>query len=453
MVAVKQVRVRMVRPGGIGDCFLLSFPKPDGMSHMLIDCGVLKGTKEGGDRMRAAVADIIKTTEGRLDLLVVTHEHWDHVSGLIQAEDEFKGLTIGQVWLAWTERPDDDLAKQLREQRAKARQAVDAARQKLKLSAAPAASGVLQALDGLSQFSGDFGAAGGKGTAAAMTWARARPGAQWLSPEDDPRTIPGADGVRVFVLGPPKNPERLEQSDPSRRTPEVYQLAGGTDQGFMAAFIGSGGMASGHPFDPSFEKSADKAKEDSFFRTRYYSAEDWRQIELDWLGAAERLALQLDSDTNNTSLVLAIELVDSGRVLLFPGDAQIGNWLSWEPLTWQVKDRNGERVTVTTHDLLARTVLYKVGHHASHNATLREKGLELMKSTELAAMISVYEEQAHDQGKNGWEMPFPPLLQRLEEKTSNRVFRADHGVPAGWPKEMPNKYKETDDAIDYWIDM
>ena len=451
---MKQVRVRMVRPGGIGDCFLLSFPKPDGMSHMLIDCGILKGTREGGDRMRAAVADIVKTTQGRLDLLVVTHEHWDHVSGFIQAESEFKDLSIGEVWLAWTERPDDDLAKQLRKQKAQARRAVDAARQKLKLSAAPAASAVLQALDSLSQFSGDFGAAGGRGTAAAMTWARERPGAQWLSPEDDPRTIPGVDGVRVFVLGPPKNPERLRQSDPSKRTPEVYQLAGGTDLGFMAALDDSGSMAAGHPFDPSFEKSVDKAKGDSFFRDLYYSAEDWRQIELDWLGAAERLALQLDSDTNNTSLVLAIELVESGRVLLFPGDAQVGNWLSWEPLAWNVKDRNGERVTVTAHNLLARTVLYKVGHHASHNATLMEKGLELMQSTELAAMISVYEEQAHDQGRNGWEMPFGPLLQRLEEKTSrNGVFRADHGVPAGWPKTMPGKYSETDDAIDYLIEL
>lgn len=33
---------------------------------------------------------------------------------------------------------------------------------------------------------------------------------------------------------------------------------------------------------------------------------------------------------------------------------------------------------VTAHELLARTVFYKVGHHGSHNATLRALGLELM---------------------------------------------------------------------------
>ena len=119
------------------------------------------------------------------------------------------------------------------------------------------------------------------------------------------------------------------------------------------------------------------------------------------MNAAEGLALKLDSDTNNTSHALAIELIDSGRVLLFPGDAQVGNWLSWDSLEWQVNDRNGVPSKVTVPSLLARTVLYKVGHHASHNATLREKGLELIESPELVAMIPVYEEQAHAQGTKG----------------------------------------------------
>src|SRR5437867_12940176 len=94
-------------------------------------------------------------------------------------------------------------------------------------------------------------------------------------------------------------------------------------------------------------------------------------------GAAE-FALNLDSDTNNTSLALAFELND-GRVLLFPGDAQVGNWESWhvdadgKPRSWQVNGRD-----VIARKLLERTVLYKVGHHGSHNATLREQGLERM---------------------------------------------------------------------------
>jgi len=527
---MNQIRVRMYRQEGIGDCFLLSFPKSEGMAHMLIDGGVLKGTEDGKARMQAIVRDIAKTTAcleppgSHLDVLVVTHEHWDHVSGFLQAENEFKQLSIGEVWLAWTEKTGDALADQLREQRAKARKTVDAARQKLQISAIPAATTVLKALNNLSLFDGDLDVAGGNSTAAAMTWVREKTGAPvcFLNPGEEPRTIPGIDGVRAFVLGPPKDTTLLKQSDPSKQTPEVYQLARETDLGFSAALLDeclfsiglnfvdeldkggplspalrnefrqeiliaevtvtvqeagrkwaiidpgkeyhilrengklnvyAKGVDAGRPFDASFEVPIAKAKDDSFFRKFYYSADEWRQIELDWLGTAERLALQLDSDTNNTSLALAIELVDNGHVLLFPGDAQVGNWRSWEPLEWTVKDRNGEPMKVKSKDLLARTVLYKVGHHASHNATLRENGLELMQSPELAAMIPVDEEQAHAQGKGGWEMPFGPLLKRIQEKTLGRVIRADTGVPDTWPAGMVARPVANDLYIDYMIEL
>ena len=95
---------------------------------------------------------------------------------------------------------------------------------------------------------------------------------------------------------------------------------------------------------------------------------DWRRIDNDWLAAAEQLALNLDSDTNNTCLALAFEwgVPGEGQVLLFPGDAQVGNWLSWRRQQYQAGGR-----TLTADQLMQHTILYKVGHHASHNATLR----------------------------------------------------------------------------------
>ena len=76
----------------------------------------------------------------------------------------------------------------------------------------------------------------------------------------------------------------------------------------------------------------------------------------------------MNDKTNNASLVLAFEMGPGGKVLLFAADAQRGNWLSWTRGTWDDGDK-----TVTASDLLARTVLYKVGHHGSHNATLSGK--------------------------------------------------------------------------------
>jgi hypothetical protein len=122
---------------------------------------------------------------------------------------------------------------------------------------------------------------------------------------------------------------------------------------------------------------------------------------------------------------LAIELKKSGSVLLFPGDAQVGNWLSWEDVTWQV---DGEEVT--SRDLLARTVLYKVGHHGSHNATLREKGLERMTDDRLAAMIPVDGKMAE---KKRWKMPYEPLYERLQSLCKGRIIRLDTGTPEDKP--------------------
>ena len=417
---------------------------------MLIDCGVLTGTEDAAKAMQAVVSDIVQTTRERLDVLVVTHEHWDHVSGFLQAEEQFKKLSIGEVWLAWTEDPRCELANQLREKKRKAQKTVGAARERLESTGAVGAFAATETLDSLGLFFGAFSASGRPTTAGAMKWAREGTGApvEYLSPGDLPRAVPGAEGVRVYVLGPPQDRKLLKRSDPSKRAPEVYHLAGGLEPSFLAALAGPGEFDTGRPFDPSFEKPVDEAKKEEFFREFYYSAEEWRQIELDWLGMAELLALRLDSDTNNTSLALAIELVDSGRVLLFPGDAQVGNWLSWEPLTWTLDEPGGER-TVDTRDLLERTVLYKVGHHGSHNATLREQGLELMQSPDLAAMIPVYEDQARRQGKKGWAMPFAPLLEALQAKALGRILRADQAPPADLP--FPGAVKATDLYIDYTI--
>jgi hypothetical protein len=162
--------------------------------------------------------------------------------------------------------------------------------------------------------------------------------------------------------------------------------------------------------------------------------------------------LALDSDTNNTSLVLAFELTSGGDVILFPGDAQVGNWLSWEPLEWQL-DEAGTARTVKSGDLLARTVLYKVGHHGSHNATLREKGLELMASSELAAMIPVNRVTAK---KMDWLMPFPPLHTRLVEKTHGRVIDAELGLDEAAPQGLNDaawaRFIGRTDVQPGWID-
>src|SRR5690349_7089005 len=87
--------VRMYN-AGLGECFLLSFVGGDGRPrYAMIDCGIYRATPNGAERMRRIVKDVAETTGKRLDVLVVTHAHWDHVSGFDQAQQLFQEFSIG----------------------------------------------------------------------------------------------------------------------------------------------------------------------------------------------------------------------------------------------------------------------------------------------------------------------------------------------------------------------
>ena len=130
------------------------------------------------------------------------------------------------------------------------------------------------------------------------------------------------------------------------------------------------------PFDVRFRRKADDPLIKQRLANYFDSAQKWRRVDNDWLHAAADLALQLDSMTNNTSLALAIERVSDGRVLLFPADAQQGNWLSWHDANMKWTYDSGEGIKEkTAAQLLAETVFYKAGHHCSHNGTAKERDL------------------------------------------------------------------------------
>ena len=184
--------------------------------------------------------------------------------------------------------------------------------------------------------------------------------------------------------------------------------------------------------------------------------EAWRKIDHDWLRLAGDLAIKLSSQLNNSSLVLAIELGKNGKVLLFPGDAEEGSWHTWRDLKWNLDDR-----VVTMEDLLARTVVYKVGHHGSHNGTLIKGGLDKMTSTELTALISVDEKFATK--KKDWEIPDGYTLDEIRKQCRGRVLRTDEKKPdilshkpqklsdARW-KHFKKRIKVEKNFIQYTVD-
>lgn len=502
----KGVKVRMYRTG-LGDCFLLAFPretasdKPrDRVFHVLIDCGVYFGTAGGAARIATIVEDIRAVTGGRLDLLVVTHEHWDHVSAFHPKQSQLvfeQKIELGKLWLAWTENLKIPLASDLHEGRRGARLALLQSLAQMRAlrvdSQGNLSEGAKMVDELLSFFGGPLdeppaapgaGGSGALGAAApfaakksvqteeAMQWLRdvyGKDKTEFLHPGGEPLTFEGVPDARVYVLGPPEDPDLIRAADPLGD--EVYHkgLAAAVQASFFAAF----GVVPNRldaapdsddvqeartmslPFDEFLQARRDEVESGlkagtpsdpalRFFNDHYLGSSTWRQIDGDWLEAAGEFALQLDNATNNTSLAFALEIgpPGTGKVLLFPGDAQVGNWLSWfgkvklakkgekerelgKEMVWTVDGRK-----VTAEDLLRRTVLYKVGHHGSHNATLREKGLELMGrpdgSGELVAFLPVDEHVAREKAGYG-EMPLRSLMKELAIRTNGRVARNDEG--------------------------
>jgi beta-lactamase superfamily II metal-dependent hydrolase len=427
MTMKNTVSVRMYRQG-LGDCFLLTFPGVVKPFHMLIDCGAIKSKHYDSTRMADVVRDIAKHTNNHLDVIAATHEHWDHISGFADAKAEFDAIDVDNVWVAWTEEPNNKAAKALKDEFKKGITAVKAALDRLPDSAKRNDQLGLyrKALEEVLGFYGGLGAAAT--TSDAWKYVLGKAPNVYCDPKKSPRELPGVEGVRVYVLGPPDDPAYVRKRLSKVETYEGAHPSFAAFASFVAAVGGAGDEAKAQalPFESRYRVAPKDAKRDPFFKTRYgfddAGADAWRRIDGDWLNLAGELALHLDSFTNNTCLAIAIELVESGQVLLFPGDAQVGNWLSWGDLEWSVKDPDGTKRIVKVEDLLARTVLYKVGHHGSHNATLRAKGLERMESADLVAMIPVHRKTAKDQD---WKFPYPPLWKRLKEKARGRVLLAD----------------------------
>jgi hypothetical protein len=449
-----RARVRMYRHG-LGDCFLLTFPRSAGKPfQVLIDCGALARDQTA---MQALVTEIRDTVRGgpqgkaRLDVVVGTHEHKDHLSGFNQARDIFESdFEFGSVWLAWTENLGKSEIKKIKDTKRKAvarlAALVDSASGAAKARFAGSDTvGLVQSLIGFSHEP----LAAAPTVAEAFEYLKARGkkagDLRYLEPGSDAFDLEGVDGVRVYVLGPPKDPVLLKTSavtEAMKSKDVIYHLAGTGDVGMdaLSAAVEAGTDMRAdryHPFSAEHritlqvQDPVSKAMRPhpyhqamkAFLAQNYDDpAQAWRRIDTDWLAAFGQLALDLDSDTNNTSLVLAFEFKATREVLLFVADAQIGSWLSWVDLEFKVA---GQDRKVPALDLLSRTVFYKVGHHCSHNATAKVNGLELMTRDDLVAFIPLDKETAAKQGSKGWEMPAPPLFKALKERTGQRLVMSD----------------------------
>ncbi|SMB79571.1 hypothetical protein SAMN00120144_4119 [Hymenobacter roseosalivarius DSM 11622] len=544
---------------GFGDCFLLTFQygKEKGLKSwktLWIDFGVRPSNKK---RMQAIARNISayllglpgrEQTQPFVDVLAITHEHQDHISGFKLAKDQLDKFKFGQVWFAWTEDPLDPVAQSWRQHKSRTKTTLEKVvksinslrhreqqetqsnpnRQENNLTAAlsnpggtskTSAEQLAERLKLMTEF--DFAMLGSdekfkkpdeSGTVedytlnpvykALIEQVKAtnvrylRPGytdAQGQVHEGNvvginqtaSEGITAFEGVKIFVLGPPKDLSIIKVNEPqdwqttlhSSGSRDFYDLGDSilieesqadpkdfwyyvhkspfTEEFILPVDLKTGQIphsvvrpmceGEAQPRKREADSAESKQVKDIFKRFQktqvyknYFDAnkkphqlEGWRRIDMNYLLEADDMALRLNTGTNNTSLVLAIEIEQTKEVLLFSGDAEYGVWEDWEKdrtrssdkrqYVWKPLDAKINQM-VTVEGLLANTIFYKMGHHGSENATPKSKGINKLSNRGLHSMIPV---NATTALAFGWKrIPFDDLLARLDDRDIPYV-RAD----------------------------
>ena len=381
----REITIRMY-DAGFGDSFLLWFPGPDGKRHtkVLVDCGTFAKGKNALRDVCNSIVAAATDSDGvaRLDVLIATHRHKDHVEGF--RYPEWENVEVKEVWMPWTEHPDDEDARRVRmaQERAAAQfaQALDAQR-----TIAAAARDILSlAL---------------KNEAAMQTLWNGfanRPDHKYLPPKGDlPYTFrsEALPGVTVHVLGPSRDEDVIRNMEPPK---EEKYLA-------VAGAAGSGDML--RPFSAEV-RSYVPAQFARLLYARHLALRAHERIAVDHSNQqADPLAIaaEMDKVINGTSLMLVFE---TGKAcLLFPGDAEWGTWQ-------MVLDNRKSR------ELLQQVGFYKVSHHASYNGTPK-RFVEKVLTQNTRAMVSV---RKYSKWPN---VPRGPLLKALTEKCEDHLVRSD----------------------------
>jgi hypothetical protein len=423
------IRVRMYRVG-FGDFFLISClqDKADPV-HIIIDCGVFKGTSGTGDlgSISDAVDNMARVTDGNVALIMVTHRHADHIAGFARRSDAFTKLKVEAIWMsAW-----ESQYPAVKEYQAQLTNTASALQTHF--------TGLAAASSDENTALGFMGNAVGEGGGNAKALQLLNGGIGGVTPQyyeaghvpDLPASFTHA-GISARILGPPPiaDIQLMKLMDLQKGVGQYLAVASAGDLEARTPFAkiwDAPGNARAYPAECFDEWRAREWHGEKTLAISALAAAELMEKAMDAAqpDAALLAATQLNSFLNNQSLVVLFNI--KGKNLLFVGDAQAGNWKHWTYDTDDPGKTTTGDMAAEAQKILTSLDFYKVGHHGSGNATPKAVVSMMGKGNQkFAAMCStekgVYGRENLDPSI-GTEVPRLPLMTALAGVAS--VVRSD----------------------------
>lgn len=326
---------------GLGDCIYVRIPgrtaKNEDAFHMLIDCGSWSEEKFLAAAMKQLESELPAAAAGkkRLDLVVVTHEHKDHIAGF--DPKLFANIHVGAVWMSSAMDPKHPQAGKTRKLRAVAEQAMRGL-EALGPDLGPRASELLSVFQ--------INNAGALKTLRETLLGGRAPTYVHAGQTNETHGIK-LHKAKIHILGPEQDFDRF--------------YLGVTAQHALKGVLGAA------VFDAEEEEGIAAPQNESPL-PRNVSPAAFRALRARMQSNALAFAALDGTLKNNSSVVLLIEW--SGKRLLFVGDAE------WHGAFKEGKMNGAWNVMwKERRDLLGKPVDFlKIGHHGSENSTPWDMG-------------------------------------------------------------------------------